>query len=234
MEDKDQSIISHLEELRKVLIRCFASIGLMLPVCLWLSPKCLDALVKFLIKGQDISLNYFSPMGVFILQLKLALLMSVLLAFPYIAKNLWDFILPALYDKERKFLGRAVFYSSALFIGGVLFCGLVILPLIINFGMGFSTEEIKPVFEINNVVNLALWLSFTFGIMFQVPLITNMLIKWGVVSYGAVSEKRPYVITGLLIIAALLTPPDVISQVMLFAPTYLLFETGLFFSKKDK
>lgn len=234
MDDKDQSIIAHLEELRRVLIKCFASIGIMLPVCLWLSPKCLDALVRFLIKGQDISLNFFSPMGVFVLQLKLALLMSVLLAFPYIAKNMWDFILPALYDKERKFLGRAVFYSSTLFIGGVLFCFFVILPMIINFGMGFSTDEIKPVFEINNVVNLSLWLSFAFGIMFQVPLITNMLIKWGVVSYSAVSEKRPYVITGLLIIAALLTPPDVISQIMLFLPTYMLFEAGLFFSVSKK
>lgn len=234
MDDKDQSIIAHLEELRKTLIRCFYAIGLMLPLCLWLSPKCLDFFVKFLIKGQDISLNYFSPMGVFILQIKLALLLSVLLAFPYMAKNIWDFILPALYDKEKKFLGKAVFYSSALFAGGVLFCGAVILPLIINFGTGFSNETIKPVFEINNVINLALWLSFAFGIMFQVPLITNMLIRWGLISYASASEKRPYVITGLLVISALLTPPDVISQIMLFLPAYMLFEAGLFFSKTKK
>ena len=233
MDDKEQSIIAHLEELRQVLIKCFASIGLMLPVCLWLSPKCLDALVRFLIKGQDISLNYFSPMGVFVLQLKLALLMSVLLAFPYIAWNIWNFILPALYDRERKFLSKAVFLSSTLFIGGVIFCGLIIFPLIISFGLGFSSETVKPVFEINNVVSLALWLSFVFGIMFQVPLITNMLIKWGIADRESISSKRPYVIVGLLIAAAILTPPDIISQLLLFMPAYFLFELSLLLSKKE-
>lgn len=233
MDDKDKSIITHLEELRQTLIRCFYSVALMLPLSLWLSPKCLNILIRYLIRGQDISLNYFSPMGVFILQLKLALLMSVMLAFPYIAKNLWDFVLPALYDKERIFLKKTVLYSSTLFICGILFCWLAILPLIINFGMGFSTEEIRPVFEINNVVNLALWLSFTFGIMFQVPLITNMLVKWRIASRTSISEKRPYVIVVLLTISALLTPPDVISQIMLFLPTYMLFEAGLYFSRKE-
>ena len=232
--DKDESLISHLEELRKTLIKCFASVVIMLFPCLWLSPKALDLFVKMLLKGNDITLNYFSPMSVFILQIKLALLMAVLLAFPYIAWNIWNFILPALYDKERKFLSRAVFLSSALFIGGVLFCAFIILPLIISFGLGFSSETVKPVFEINNVVSLSLWLSFVFGIMFQVPLITNMLIKWGIADRESISSKRPYVIVGLLIIAAVLTPPDIISQLLLFLPAYFLFELGLMLSRNEK
>ena len=97
-----------------------------------------------------------------------------------------------------------------------------------------SGDNIQAMFGVSNVINLALWLCFSFGLMFQVPLVTNMLIKCGILSYEAVSLKRPYVVISILILAALLTPPDIISQILLFTPTYLLFELGLLLSKKDK
>ena len=122
--------------------------------------------------------------------------------------------------------------SSTLFITGVLFCIYFILPLLINFGISFSTDDIKAVFGISNIISLALWLSVVFGLMFQFPLITYSLIRSGITSYEAVKSKRPYILVGILIIAALLTPPDVISQLMLATPTYLLFEIGLCCSRK--
>lgn len=106
------------------------------------------------------------------------------------------------------------------------------LPFIISFGMSFATSNIQAVFGISNVINLSLWLSIVFGFMFEIPLITHSLIKWGIVDYETIADKRPYVIVGLLIIAAILTPPDVLSQLILFIPTYTLFELGLFFSKR--
>ena len=108
---------------------------------------------------------------------------------------------------------------------------LMILPLIINFGMGFSTSSIQAVFGITNVITLSLWLALVFGIMFQMPLVTYAMIKFGIVDYETISEKRPFVVVILLIVAAILTPPDVVSQVMLFMPTYALFEVGLLFSR---
>ena len=170
-------------------------------------------------------------MEVFILQIKISLLLSVVVAFPYVLKQIWNFILPALYEHERKFIKNNVILSSLLFILGVTFCIFMILPLIIKFGMSFAGDNIQAMFGISNVINLALWLAFTFGLMFQVPLVTNMLIKWGILSYDTVSSKRPYVVVALLLVAAFLTPPDIISQILLFTPTYLLFEMGLFFSK---
>ena len=104
----------------------------------------------------------------------------------------------------------------------------------INFGVSFSSSNIQAVLGVSNVVNLALWLIVSFGIMFQLPLITYSLIKSNLVSYKTVKNCRPYVIVGLLIFAGVLTPPDVISQLMLFVPTYLMFELGLIFSKKIK
>ena len=231
-EDKDESIISHLEALRGTLIRCLVSVGIILPFTFYISPKVLDYLIKILISDNKITLNYFAPMEVFILQLKIALLLSVIIAFPYIARQLWNFVLPALYENERKFIGSSVIASSILFVLGVTFCICLILPLIINFGISFAGDNINAIFGVSNVVNLALWLGFTFGLMFQVPLITHMLIKWDILPYETISSKRPYVIVVILISAALLTPPDIISQILLFTPTYLLFELGLLFSKK--
>ena len=171
-------------------------------------------------------------MEVFILQIKLALLIDIIICFPYISKKIWDFILPALYEKEKKFIKSIVLTSSTLFAAGVIFCIFMILPLIINFGMSFAGNNVQALFGISNVVSLALWLGFVFGLMFQVPLVVNLLIKWDIISYEAVSSKRSYIIVLLLIAAAILTPPDIVSQILLFTPTYLLFELGLLFSKR--
>lgn len=233
-KDKEESLISHLEALRKTLLKCLISVGILLPVMFCFSPVIFQYLIKILISDNNITLNYFSPMEVFILQIKLALLMSFIVAFPYIVRQIWVFVLPALYEYERKFIRNSVLLSGMLFVFGVCFCLYVILPMIIKFGMSFAGENIRAIFGVSNIINLALWLCFTFGLMFQVPLITNMLIKWDILSYETVSSKRPYVVTALLIASALLTPPDIISQILLFTPTYLLFELGLMFSKINK
>ena len=121
-EDKDESLISHLEALRSTLIKCIVAVGILLPFAFIISPNVLDFIVKILIADNNIKLNYFAPMEVFILQIKLALLLSIIVAFPYIVKKIWDFVLPALYEHERKFIGTMVLTSSVLFICGVTFC----------------------------------------------------------------------------------------------------------------
>ncbi len=231
--DKEQTLIEHIEELRKVLIKCLIAIVIVFIPAFYLSPYCIDFLIKTIVKGK-VTLNYFAPMEVFLIQLKISLVIDLLICFPYLAKQIWSFIVPALYDNERKFIKNIVFISSFLFIFGVTFCIVFILPFLINFGMSFSTQNITPLFGVSNVIDLTLWMSLLFGCMFQVPLIVNMLIKWDIISYESVSSKRNYVIIILLIFAGLFTPPDIISQLMLFIPTYLLFECGLLFSKKKK
>ena len=231
-EDKDQSIITHLEELRSAILRCLYALIIVLPFIFYFSGKILNILTKLTIGNNNITLNYFAPMEVFLLQLKLSLLIDLIICFPYIAKNLWDFILPALYENERKFISSIVISSSLLFIFGVSFCLFVITPMIINFGISFSNTEIHAMFGISNIINLAINLALVFGLMFQIPLVVNMLIRWDIVSYQSIAKYRPYVAIGLLIFSALLTPPDIVSQILLFVPTYFLFEFGLLFSKR--
>lgn len=230
----NESLISHLEALRETLLKCFYSLAVILPVALFIAPKALNWLIKIIIGNNNITFNYFSPAEVFLLQIKLAVVIDIIICFPYIAKKLWDFILPALYEHERQFIKSVVFISSSLFIFGVVFCIFVMLPLIINFGISFATTNIQAVFGISNVINLSLWLAVVFGLMFQMPLITHALIKSGMVDYETIADKRPYIIVILLTIAAILTPPDVLSQIILFIPTYALFELGLLFSKNNK
>lgn len=233
-ESQDESLIQHLEALRSTLIRCFVALGVGLIPMFFAAPYCMHLLIKVMLGDNDVTLNYFSPMEVFILQIKIAVVLDILVCFPYIAKQIWMFLLPALYEHERKFIKSIVLTSGSLFIIGVLFCIFFILPLIINFGMSFSSADIKAVFGISNIISTALWLSVVFGLMFQFPLITFSLIRSGIVSYETIKDKRPYICVGMLIIAALLTPPDIVSQLMLFAPTYLLFELGLQAARRIK
>lgn len=233
-DNDNESLIAHLEALRKAIMQSLISIAIVLPFTFYYSPKILNYLTKVLIGNNKIKFNYFSPTEVFLLQIKMALLLALVICFPYIAKKVWDFILPALYDNEKKFVKTTVIISSVLFICGVVFCLFIILPLIINFGIGFSSSNIQAVFGITNVITLSMWLALVFGIMFQMPLVTYSFIKFGIVDYETISNKRPFVVVILLILSAILTPPDIVSQVMLFMPTYALFELGLLFSRNIK
>lgn len=234
MEEQEETLVQHLEALRTTLIRCFVALGIGLIPMFLAAPYCMDGLIKTIIGDNDVALNYFSPMEVFILQIKIAVVLDLLVCFPFIARQIWKFLLPALYDNERKFIKSVVLTSSGLFVVGVLFCIFFILPLIVNFGISFATSNIKAVFGISNIVGLALTLSVIFGLMFQFPLITYSLIRSGMVAYDDIKKKRPYVFVGILILSGILTPPDVVSQLMLTVPTYLLFEAGLFAAKERK
>ncbi len=233
-DNKEESFISHLEALRQTIIQCLISLCVTLPIGIILAPKSLNILTKHLIGGNKLQFNYFSPMEVFIIQIKIALLISFVIAFPYIVQKIWEFILPALYENEKKFIKSNVLMSLALFVFGNLFCYFFIIPLIVKFGLSFTTAQINPVFSISNIINLTLGLCVVFGLMFQIPLVIRSLINRGIISYNSIKDKRPYVVVILLIIAGFLTPPDIVSQLMLFVPTYLLFELGLLTSKKHQ
>ena len=215
-----------------MLLHSLIALGIGIIPAYLVSPYALKGLMKILLAEQEVTLNYFSPMEIFLLQIKIAFLIDLIVCFPYLAKKIWGFVMPALHEKERRYVRSIIGISSLLFGVGVIFCLLFILPLIIRFGMSFETSSIKAMFGASNVIGLSLWLSAVFGFMFQFPLVTYSLVRSNLVTYETVKAKRPYILVIILIIAAVLTPPDIISQLMLGIPTYLLFEAGLFFSKK--
>lgn len=233
-KEDGESLISHLEALRETLLKCIISLCIGLPFTLYIAPKALNWLIDIIVGDSKVAFNFFSPMEVFLIQLKTAMVLDVIVCFPYMAKKIWDFILPALYENEKRFVKKTVLASVGLFVAGACFCLFVLMPMVVKFGLSFSTANINPMFGLSNIISLALMLAVAFGIMFQTPLITIALIKSDIISYESVSNLRPYIIVGILIVAAILTPPDVVSQLMLGIPTYLLFETGLLLARKNK
>lgn len=232
MSVSENTLVSHLEALRSALLRSLAILGIGAIPMFFASPYILDFFTAKISEEIGGNLHYFAPMEVFLLQVKIAAILDLAICSPCIAYNIWKFILPALYDNEKKFIRSIVWMTSGLFIAGVIFCLGICFPLIVKFGMSFQGENLTPVFGISNIVSLALWLALAFGIMFQFPLITYALIRSNIVSYETASRARPYVVVGILILSALLTPPDIISQLILGTPTYLLFEAGLLASRK--
>lgn len=229
-----EKLVYHLSELRKTFLKIIVCLIILFPLGYFSAPYVIDFITKWSFSYQNTQLSYFSPMEVFLVDLKVGFVLAFTIGFPYIVYQIWKFILPALYDKEKKFLKTAVYSSSFLFMLGVVMCVAFVLPLIIKFSMSFATEQIKPVLGISNFLGLSGWLMLAFGLMFQFPIAIYFLVRFDILSLESLKNKRPYVIVILLFVAAILTPPDIISQLLLFIPTYLLFELGIVFARLTK
>lgn len=237
-QNSEKNFIGHLEDLRATLINCLAAAGLFFIPAYFISGPFIKWLIKWSAPAKITQLNYFSPMEVFIVQLKLSAVIAFVLSFPYCLWQIWKFLLPALYESERKALKWWVSASCLLFITGAAFCVLFVLPLLMNFSASFASDELKPVIGLSYFLNLAGWLSLAFALMFQFPLAVMLSVRFGLVKTAFLRDKRPYIIVLILIMAALFTPPDIVSQLLLAVPTWLLFELGLLlsynFEKRNK
>ena len=233
-QKQEATLVSHLEALRRALLRSIAILAVGIVPLFLASPVVLDWFCKQMALQGNVTLHYFSPLEVFLLQLKIAALLDCVVCSPAIAWNFWQFVLPALYEKEKRFIRSIVALTTFLFVAGVAFCLVVCFPLIVKFGMSFANEWLQPVFGASNLISLAIWISLAFGCMFQFPLVTYALVRAGIVGYETLCNKRPYVVVGILVLSALLTPPDIISQLLLGIPTYLLFEAGLWAARGYK
>ena len=227
----ENTLISHLEALRQALLRIVAATALLFPLAYWASPYLVEKLTRWCFP-QGMSLYYFSPMEAFWVQIKLSFVLSLVLAYPWNALQLWKFVIPALYPRERRAIGGGIFLSSFLFFCGGAFCIGVILPLLMKFASGFASPSLKPLIGLEGFLDLAGWLTLAFSLMFQTPIVVYLAVRMGLVSPEALARKRPFVVVGILVLAALLTPPDVVSQILLAAPTWLLFEIGLLLARR--
>ena len=221
INDKDEPLIHHLEALRSTLLNSLKAILLLSPFGFYFAP----AFIKFIINNSMpngmTKLHYFSPMEVFIIEIKTGIILAFVFAFPFIVNEMRKFITPALYEHEKKFVGGIIISSSLLFLAGSAVCIFMILPLIMNFSASFATSSLEATLGLENFIGLAGSLIIAFGLMFQFPLIVLMSVKMGLVSVKTLRNARPYVIVAILIFAALLTPPDIVSQLMLGIPTWL-------------
>ncbi|BBI64050.1 hypothetical protein HSBAA_53560 [Vreelandella sulfidaeris] len=188
-----------------------------------------EPLMELLPEGsQMIATEVASP---FLAPFKLTLVVAVFIAIPFVLHQAWAFIAPGLYDNEKALAIPILVSSIALFYGGAAFAYYVVFPLLFEFFTQTGPENVAVMTDINQYLNFVLKLFFAFGVAFEIPIATFLLILSGATTVESLSKKRPYILLGCFVIGMLLTPPDVISQSLLAIPMYLLYEVGLLFGR---
>jgi sec-independent protein translocase protein TatC len=229
MDEQQQPLISHLVELRDRLLRAVLAV-LLVALCLFPFANDLylflsEPLMRHLPETSSmIATEVASP---FLTPFKLTLSTAIMIAVPYLLYQLWAFVAPGLYDHERKLVFPLLFASTLLFFLGIAFAFYVVFPLIFAFLTQAAPEGVAVMTDISSSLDFVLKLFFAFGLAFEVPIATLLLIWTGASTVESLTEKRPYVIVGAFVVGMLLTPPDVISQTLLALPVWLLFELGL-------
>lgn len=230
---KDMPFVQHLIELRDRLLKMILAIVIVLLVLMPFASDLFELLARPLLElmpeGTDmIAIDVASP---FFTPFKLALVLSIFLAMPVILYHLWAFIAPGLYQDEKSLIFPLLVSSTLLFYLGIIFAYYVVFPLVFGFMINMTPEGVAMMTDISRYLDFVLKLTFAFGIAFQVPIITIVLIRTGIFSIESLAKKRPYIIVGAFIIGMLMTPPDMISQTLLAVPIWLLFELGLLLAR---
>jgi len=166
----------------------------------------------------------------FLTPFKLTLVLAIFISIPFILHQLWSFIAPGLYGNEKRIAMPLLVSSVLLFYGGIAFAFYVVFPLVFGFFTSAAPEGVTVMTDINRYLDFVLKLFFAFGIAFEIPIATVLLVWTGATTIENLRRKRPYVIVGCFIVGMLLTPPDVISQMLLAIPMWILFEAGILFA----
>ncbi len=237
--DKEQSLMDHLLELRDRLLHMVLAILIVFVALFAFSEDIFtiaaQPLLGLMPEGTSmIATGVTSP---FLVPFKLVLLLSVLLTIPYLLHQLWAFIAPGLYRHEKRMATPILISSVLLFYCGIAFAYFVIFPILFGFFIGVAPEGVAVMTDIGQYLDFIIAIFLAFGIAFEVPVATFLLIAAGVTTADKLAAKRPYIIIGAFVIGMMLTPPDVISQSLLAVPIWLLFELGLLSARlflKDK
>ncbi len=230
----EQPFLSHLVELRDRILRAVLAVVIVLLPLLYFANDIYTLLAKPLMRhlpqgSSMIAIEVASP---FLTPFKLVLVLSVFIAIPFILHQVWAFIAPGLYQHERKLVVPLIVSSTLLFYAGMAFAYFAVFPLVFGFLTGVAPQGVSVMTDITKYLDFVLKLFFAFGVAFEVPIATILLVWSGTTTPERLAAKRPYVIVGTFVIGMLLTPPDIISQTLLAIPMWGLFELGIFFSRR--
>ena len=228
--EKVMSLWGHLDELRTRLVRAGFTILVCFVVALAFSAKIVNflkqPLEEVLPKGVS-ALHFTGPMDVFMVNIKVAFLVSVVFGAPAWLYQFWKFIEPALYPKERKYVMPFIFATIACFMAGVAFCYFFMLPMALHYLIGIGLEVGTPIITITDYISLITVMILGFGFVFETPVILVLLAMLNIVSAEALAAQRRLTFVGILIVAAVITPPDPISMLGMAIPCYLMFELAI-------
>ena len=232
---QQDTFISHLIELRTRLMHALSAVlAMFIVLFLWpgagpiydfLAAPLMHALPE---GTKMIATGVITP---FMVPMKVTALVAFMIALPYVLFQAWSFIAPGLYEHEKKFAVPLIVASTALFLVGVAFCYYFVFGTVFRFINNFAPKSITPAPDIEAYFSFVITMFMAFGVTFEIPIAVIILVRSGIVSVEKLAQARPYVIVGAFVVAAVVTPPDVLSQFMLALPMCLLFEAGLFVSR---
>ena len=227
-----ESFISHLIELRDRLLKAMVALLVVFGVLFYWARDIYSFLAKPLLAelpagSHMIAVEVAAP---FFVPIKVTMFVSLVIALPFVLYQIWAFIAPGLYSHEKKFAIPLVATSTLLFLIGMAFAYFIVFPVVFHFVATFTPEGVEMNTDIQKYFDFVLALFLAFGLAFETPIAVVILTKMGIVSLKKLKESRPYVIVGAFVIAAIFTPPDVVSQLLLAFPIWLLFELGLIIS----
>jgi sec-independent protein translocase protein TatC len=230
---KEQSLLDHLIELRDRLLHMVLAVLIFFLVLFPFSEEIFTVVAKPLLAlmPEGTSMIATSVTSPFLVPFKLVLLVAVLLAVPYLLHQLWAFVAPGLYSHEKKLAAPLLISSVMLFYCGIAFAYFVVFPLLFAFFIAVAPEGVEVMTDIGQYLDFIIAIFFAFGIAFEVPVATFLLILAGATTADSMAKKRPYIIVGAFVIGMMLTPPDIISQSLLAVPMWALFEIGLIMSR---
>jgi sec-independent protein translocase protein TatC len=224
MEDKQLTVIEHFSELRKRLM----IIAIAVIIGTILSYKYIDLLIDIIVKpSQGLDFIYLSPPELFMAYIKIALLVGFTITSPITLIQIWLFVKPGLKVKERKYLLFSLLMGVVFFIVGVVFSYFTIIPITINFFVQVQVAQISPLFSFENYISFILSLLLSFGLVFELPLLISLLSMLNLVTTNTLKKYRKIVILVTFIVAAILTPPDVLSQTLMAIPMLFLYEFSI-------
>ena len=228
--DNLASFISHLIELRDRLVRIAVVVVIVFLALMPFAAQIFDLLAAPMMQALPsgahmIATGVITP---FLIPVKITLVLALLISLPWVLYQIWAFIAPGLYAHEKKLIAPLVISSSALFVAGIAFCYFFVFRVVCAFVNQFAPKSISVAPDIESYLDFVLTMFLAFGVTFEVPIIVVVLVRMGFVSVEKLRSIRPYIIVGAFVVAAVVTPPDVTSQLLLAVPMCLLFEIGLF------
>ncbi|MEA2101391.1 MAG: twin-arginine translocase subunit TatC [Thermodesulfobacteriota bacterium] len=233
MEEEKLPITDHLEELRSRIIKCLIAVGAGFLGTYAFSEKIFSFLVAPLVKvmPEGSNLIYTSLPEAFFTYLKVSFFAGLVLSLPVILYQLWKFVLPGLHRNESRYVLPFVLMATIFFLVGAGFAFFIVFPLGFKFFLGFSTDNISALPSLKEYLSLSLRLLLAFGITFELPVVMYFLAKMGIVNYQMLAQQRKYAIMIVVVVAAVLTPPDIISQVLLAIPLIGLYELSIWVTR---
>lgn len=236
MNLEEKSFIEHLEELRQRLIKCLIVVGIAFGICYFFSKEILDFLMVPLKRSvpEGATAIFLNPAEAFVTYIKLSFYSALFFSSPYILYQVWLFIAPGLYAHEKRMVLPFMIVATFLFVLGVAFAYFVVFPFGLKFLFSFSTEFIRPAPRLKDYLSFTATLLIAFGVVFELPVFVYFLTKMGVIDEKTLSKNRRYAILIIFIVAAILTPPDVFTQLLMAAPLLVLYEISIWVAKAAK